>query len=170
MKKLITATIAAIAAATHPIVEIKKSLWQHGRKNCPHDCRVHKPRFCPWLQIQRFPPNNPTNYPIFQRFALKTNEPLNIPTNWPINPTNPNSDKSIWKLHKRKKGRSRKTPRSAWNREKPRNTGVFEKNKSTLILLKSEYFYGAEGGIWIEGVDSNRTFLAKTRANEVIIS
>jgi hypothetical protein len=31
---------------------------------------------------------NPTNYPIFQRFALKTNEPLNIPTNLPINPTN----------------------------------------------------------------------------------
>ena len=31
---------------------------------------------------------NPTNYPLFQRFALKTNEPLNIPTNLPINPTN----------------------------------------------------------------------------------
>ena len=30
---------------------------------------------------------NPTNYPIFQRFALKTNEPLNIPTNLPIKPT-----------------------------------------------------------------------------------
>ena len=31
---------------------------------------------------------NPTNYPIFQRFSLKTNEPLNIPTNLPIKPTN----------------------------------------------------------------------------------
>ena len=31
---------------------------------------------------------NPTNYPIFQRFALKANEPLNIPTNLPIKPTN----------------------------------------------------------------------------------
>ena len=31
---------------------------------------------------------NPTNYPIFQRFAIKTNGPLNIPTNLPIKPTN----------------------------------------------------------------------------------
>ena len=35
---------------------------------------------------------NPTNYPLFQRFALKTNEPLNIPTNLPINPTNPRNN------------------------------------------------------------------------------
>ena len=59
---------------------------------------------------------NPTNYPIFQRFALKTNEPLNIPTNLPINPTNsgtnPTNPKAE-KPHKHKKGRSRETPRSA---------------------------------------------------------
>ena len=51
---------------------------------------------------------NPTNYPLFQRTALKTNEPLNIPTNLPYiptylpinptnsgnNPTNPKAEKT----------------------------------------------------------------------------
>ena len=36
--------------------------------------------------------DNPTNLSIFQRIALKTNEPLNIPTNLPINPTNPRNN------------------------------------------------------------------------------
>ena len=69
--------------------------------------------------------DNPTNYPIFQRTALKTNEPLNIPTNLPIKPTNPRNNptnpvlaSSAEKPHKHKKGRSRETPRSALNREK----------------------------------------------------
>ena len=69
--------------------------------------------------------NNPTNYPIFQRFALQTNEPLNIPTNLPIKPTNPRNNptnpvlaSSAEKPHKHKKGRSREHPRSALNREK----------------------------------------------------
>ena len=66
---------------------------------------------------------NPTNHPIFQRFALKTNEPLNIPTNLPINPTNPRNNptnpvlaSSAEKPHKHKKGRSREHPRSALKR------------------------------------------------------
>ena len=66
---------------------------------------------------------NPTNYPIFQRFALKTNEPLNIPTNLPIKPTNPRNNptnpvlaSSAEKPHKSKKGRSREHPRSALKR------------------------------------------------------
>ena len=66
---------------------------------------------------------NPTNYPIFQRFALKTNEPLNIPTNLPKKPTNPRNNptnpvlaSSAEKPHKSKKGRSRETPRSALKR------------------------------------------------------
>ena len=80
---------------------------------------------------------NPTNYPIFQRIALKTNEHLNIPTNLPINPTNlPNNptnpvlSKSIWKPHKRKKGRSREHPRSALKRWKAWfYRGFWEKEK-----------------------------------------
>ena len=74
--------------------------------------------FFPWCARIN---DNPTNYPIFQRTALKTNEPLNNPTNLPINPTNsgnnPTNPKAE-KKHKHKKGRPRETPRSALNREK----------------------------------------------------
>ncbi len=68
---------------------------------------------------------NPTNYPLFQRTALKPtnlpNNPTNLPTN-PTNsgnnPTNPKTGRGSKKPHKHKKGRSRETPRSALNREK----------------------------------------------------
>ena len=98
------------------------------------------------------PGTNPTNYPIFQRTALKTNEPLNNPTNWPINPTNlpkiptnPDFGKSIWKLHKRKKGRSREHLRSAlkrWKAQKywgfrgKRKVPWFYYNQSTFMTQK----------------------------------
>ena len=83
--------------------------------------------------------DNPTNLAIFQRIALKINEPEK-------NPTNPSLTGIGGKPHKSKKGRSRDNPRSALKREKPRNTGVFDKNNNTLFLSKSGYCYGAPAG------------------------